>query len=311
LHGGYLEPRTWPCQAPALSSNPVSRAFDLRDFKKRAVRGAIRPGPIFSTNIKAKGKNMKRISITIGLCLVSVVAFSAIAAGSASAEPTLLLRLTKGEFPAFYALKTDGSDSFETAAGDKITCTNTEGDGEFENPHLGVILFIVKGCSTTVEGESGPCNTVEAKSEEGLIMLDDWVDHFGGVKLANGKEDPGILALRPEKYEIECSVAILGKVKIVITGAGVVGLLMTLTGEVPKINTPLSSFNILFKGTKGVQEDTEFLLPLKENELIKASLTADISIFGKEESIALNSTAHIGAFENSKKEATEVEIVEG
>jgi hypothetical protein len=264
-----------------------------------------------STNTNTKGNDMKRISIIIGLCLVSVVAISAIAAGSASAEPTLLLRLTKGEFPVTYFLVTDGNDTFETAAGDKISCTKTEGDGEFANPHLGVILFIVTGCEleAAVLGLKGPCNTVEEHSKEGLIMLDDWMDQFGGVKLPGGKEDPGAVALRPEKYEIECHTA-LGAIKTVITGAGVVGLFMTLEGTVPKVTTPYAMVNLVLKGAKGVQEDTEFLLPLNGNEILKASLTANVD-GGGAESIALTSTAHLGEFKNSAGGATEVEIIEG
>jgi hypothetical protein len=304
--------RTWPCQAPALSSNPVSHAFDY-EISRTSSSWSDTAETDFSTNIKPKGKNMKRIIITIGLCLVSVVAISAVAAGSASAEPALLLKLTKGAFPVTYLLVTDGNDTFETASGDKISCTKTEGDGEFANPHLGMILFIVTGCEVeaTVLGIKikGPCNTVEEHSKEGLIMLDDWMDQFGGVKLSNGKEDPGTISLRPEKYEIECHTSV-GVIKTVIAGAGVVGLIMTLEAGVPKVGTPYPMVNLVLKGTKGVQEDTEFLLPLNGNEILKTSLTANVDGSGVE-NIALSSTAHIGEFKNSTGEATEIEIIEG
>jgi hypothetical protein len=253
---------------------------------------------------------MKRISIIVGLCLVSAVALSAIAASSASAvEPTLLLRLTKGEFPVFYALKTDGNDHFETESGLSITCLKTEGDGSFETAHLGFILLEMTGCEAAAPFNGGMCNTVEAGSKEGLVMLDDWVDHFGGTRLGAGKEVPGLLLLTNAKFEIECHT-ILGIVKAAVTTPGTVGRLQTAGGELPKVNTPLKAYNIEFKGEKGIQEYKEFLFPLKNNELFTYNPKVKVD-GGAEQPVGLTSTSHIEKLENSKHEPTEVEIIEG
>jgi hypothetical protein len=252
---------------------------------------------------------MKRISNILGLCLIAAMAISAIAASGASAEPLLLVKLTKGEFPVFYALKTDGSDTFETESGFKITCTKTEGDGSFETAHLGFILLEMNGCEADAPFNGGMCNTVEASPKEGLVMLDDWVDHFGGTRLGAGKEVPGLLLLTNAKFEIECHT-ILGVVKAAVTTPGTVGRLQTAGGELPKVNIPLKAYNIEYKGEKGVQEYKEFLFPLKNNELVTYNPKARVE-GGAEQSVGLTTTAHIEKFENSKHEVTEVEIVEG
>jgi hypothetical protein len=271
---------------------------------------------------------MKRISTIVGLCLVAVVAFSAIGAATASATPpTLLLKITLGTYPANFTSTGVGNATLETANGNVVTCKKTDDTGVIGNKtgeedttlaHLGKVTILFLECSTTILGHTGPCGN---EGSSNMITLSNWEFHFGSTLKKAGEEDsavPGVLILVPNKtFSFECTeIPIIGKTTITVTGEGVAGILQT-TGspkEQPAVGTKYSALNLVFeKGTAaGSQRFTEFLLPLESNKLMTGlQLKSENSFEKKSENAAQESTDTLEKVENLKKEAAEIEIVTG
>jgi hypothetical protein len=260
---------------------------------------------------------MKRIGI-IGLCLMAVVAISAVAATTASAiPPELLLKLTSGNFPATFTLKGVGLATLKTANGNTITCQKTDDEGTFENAHLGKTTILFLECETTILGRKGPCGN---EGSANMITLKEWVTHFGTTLKEAGVEAsavPGALILLPGgKFSFECTeVPIIGKVTINVTGEGVAGLILTTGGATPKLSPETySALELVYEEstTTGNQKYTEFLLPLESNKLMSGlQLKSENSFEKKLENLAQVSTDVIEGFKSAAGGATNVEIVEG
>jgi hypothetical protein len=268
---------------------------------------------------------MKRISAIIGLCLVAVVAFSMVAAATASATaPTLLLKLTSGAFPATFISKNAGTSTstLRTANGNTVTCKKVSNKGTLENAHLGKVTIIFEECETTILGHKGPCGNISKTS----IELANAVFHFGSALKEKGVEAsavPGVLVLVPGgTFSFKCTeVPIIGEVTITVTGlglgtgeAGVVGLILTLAGTTPVVKTKYASVSLVYEeGAKaGEQKHTEFLLPLESNKLMSGiQLDSENSFEGKKENSAQVSTDSLEGFKNAAGGSTEVEVEEG
>jgi len=254
---------------------------------------------------------MKRISVIVGLCLVAVVAFSAVSAAVASAEPMeYLFQLKKAgsTFPGSFTGK-GGAAELQTA-GAKIKCTSSTvdtGGGVLETAHLGTVTVLFEGCKLETILGNFECTT--AGAAKGHIVLEKWVFHLGGIEVGT-ESRPGILILVPgEKFEFSCEVA-----TVKVTGKGVIGELQTITGGVPQLNTAYSSLNLVFanSGTTGVQKYKKFLISLGGGTLVEGSglqLEAENSLTKTKESAAQISSTSLEGFKNSAGEATEIELV--
>jgi hypothetical protein len=260
---------------------------------------------------------MKRISAIIGLCLAAVVAFSMVAAATASATaPTLLLKLTSGSFPATFTSRNVGSSILKTANGNTLTCKKVTNKGTLENAHLGKITVIFEECETTILGHKGPCGNISKTS----IELANAVFHFGSVlkeKKVEASAVPGLLVLLPGgSYSFKCTeVPIVGETTIQITGEGVVGLLLTTADATPVVKTKYAALSLVSEeeaGKTGSQKHTEFLLPLEDNKLMSGiQLDSENSFEKKLENSAGVGTDTLEGFKNAAGGTTEVEIEEG
>jgi len=252
---------------------------------------------------------MKRISVIVGLCVVAVVAFSAVSAAVASAEPMeYLFQFTKAgsAFPGSFTGK-GGAAELQTANA-KVKCTSSTvetGKGVLENAHLGTVTVLFAGCKLETVVGNFECTT--AGAIKGHITLEKWVYHLGGIEVGT-ESRPGILILVPEeKFEFSCEVA-----TVKVTGKGVIGELQTLAKTVPQLNVAYPSLNLVFEnsGTTGVQKYKKFLISL--GSLVEGSglqLEAENSLTKTKESAAQISTTSLEGFKNSAGEATEIELV--
>jgi hypothetical protein len=275
----------------------------------------------FDNQYKRKGKiSMKRISTIVGLCLIAVVAFSAIGAATASATPpTLLLKLTSGTFPAEFTSKSPTSNvaTLTTANGNTVKCTKVDNEGTLENAHLGKVTILFLECSTTILGHTGPCGNVPTMPK--MITLANAVFHLGSTLKEKGVEGsavPGVLVLIPGgTFSFKCTeIPIITETTITVTGEGIAGLLQTTSGGTPKVKEKLPAGNLVYEeGAKtGEQKYTEFLLPLESNKLMTGlQLKSENSFEKKLENSAQASVDTLEKFTNSEGKATEVELEEG
>jgi len=257
---------------------------------------------------------MKRISVIMGLCLMAIVAFSAVAAATASATPpTLLLKLTSGTYPATFTSKGETASTLETANKNTITCGKIDNEGTLENAHLGKVLILFLECSTTILDHTGPCGNNGSKTS---IMLPEAVFHFGSILLTPTEASPGVLVLLPGKeFSFECTeVPIIGKVTIKVTGEGIAGLVGVPGGGAAVPKTKYSALTLVYQAgsTTGTQKYTEFLLPLEENKVMTGlQLKSENSFEKKSENSSQSSNDTLEKFKNSTGGSTEVEIEEG
>jgi len=247
---------------------------------------------------------MKRISMILGVCLVALVAFSAVAAAGASAKE-VLFKLTSGSFPATFTSK-GGLAKLVTVGGTEVVCETVTNKGTLEDAHLGKVTILFEKCTTKTILGTFTCTTpVTPKENEskGHITITNALFHLG---LADPGPVPAILVLLPGgEIKFSCEI---GEVKV--TGEGVTGALQKTNGEVPKIGEAVSAANLVYEQTSnGKQKYTKFLLSLKSEELMESHLTSEI--FGTKEEAAQVSNDTLEKFENSAKGATSIELVEG
>ena len=191
---------------------------------------------------------MKRISI-VGLCLMAVFAFSAMAASSASAD--LKAQVKGGSIVGVTFLSSAGLAQLFTKAGSEIDCKDATNHGLFLSATLGNILIRFLGCSSS--GFS--CKTVGAGAGEIHLPLST-LFHLGLAHLTGATAGvPAAVILLGKVIEIECSV-----LKIKVQG-NLIGALQRNGQPVP-LNTPITDFNLNFQQTSnGVQHLRLILMP--------------------------------------------------
>jgi hypothetical protein len=225
------------------------------------------------------------------------------------ASKGLSFKLTRGEFPATFTSKS-GELSLETANGSTITCQKKVGTATLEDAHLGKTTTALDECETSILGHKGSCGNEGSKS---TITLKEWEFYIGS---ADPEGRPAIFTALPSgKFSFKCTeVPIIGEMTVSLTGEGLVGLLRTLSGTTPTLNTKYASLNIVYEqgSSAGTQKYTEFLLPASDDELMSGlQLKYENSFEKKSENLAQVLSESIEKLENSKKELTELEIMEG
>jgi len=247
---------------------------------------------------------MKHIRI-IGLCLVAVFAFGAVAAASASAEEVLFL-LGNGKFPATFTdkggaakLVTPGLGTVECK---EVTSKGTIGNGKREEEtgskkevaHLGQSEFKFKGCKFA---NVIACSNAAA---EEIVVASSWF-HLG---LVDPGDKPGILQLlpgAPETSEAGGEVKFTcGPEKVSVVG-DVIGELQNEKGASWPIGEHIKKPKLAFAEEKELQKYKEFLLSLTkpENILMKEQ---DLKANGK---LAIEvATGTLEAIKNSAGEET-------
>jgi hypothetical protein len=249
---------------------------------------------------------MKIIRI-IGLCLVAVFAFSAIAVASASATPEILFATPRGGFPGHFTSKNLPSPKniakLQTSK-HIVECTAHTNVGTITDAHLGSVTVTFTGCK---EGAI-PCQTVGAKSGEIIAPL---TFHLGLEHNSSSTEVPALLLLLPEvagkpEFKFECF-----GVPVVVKGS-VIGLLVTLAGAPVTTTVKYTSIQLNLKQIGGVQNSKEFLLSLVgggSGSLMSGIHLESSTAGGAFEEAGQESEDAIEKFENSTKESIELEFV--
>jgi hypothetical protein len=217
---------------------------------------------------------MKTIRL-LGACLTAILALSAIAAASASAE--ILFEEPAGGFPQTFAVDNAGAAiHLETASGVVASCTSWStnektGRGSIETAHLGKVKLALLGCKGTVLNMNVPCQSTGAKEGEIVVAS---TFHIG---LALPEKKAAVVLL-PENWTFTC----LG-VKVVVTG-DVIGLLENGGGEHVVVGEKREELYLKFFQKKGVQEQLEFELSLGGG--LMKELDLKVSIGGGAETLA-------------------------
>jgi len=246
---------------------------------------------------------MKRISVIVGLCLVAVVAFSAVAAGSASAKE-VLFKFTNGNIANGGTFTSVSGISILATANATVECEKDTNEGSFTNAHLGIVTVLFEGCKLKTLLGNFVCTT--AGKIAGHITLEKWEFHLG---LAEPGDIPAILVLVPGgSFKFSCEVA-----TVTVTGTGVIGALQNIKGEAAKVGEKVSEANLVYanNGKAGEQKYTKFIFSLGGGTVEKLNLEAENSITKSKEKASQESSDTLSKFTNSAKEATELELVEG
>jgi hypothetical protein len=198
---------------------------------------------------------MKRIHIT-GLCLMAVVALSAVAASDAAAGE-LLARVAGGGSVAGVTFLSSSATLplLLLHGGEEIHCKSVTNHGLFLNSTLGSILIRFLGCATFLSS----CKTTGAAAGEIHMPLTTTLFHFGlaHLTLSIGRI-PAMLILLEKHSNIEC-----GGLAILMLG-GVIGALRLDTGSHGPVllNAPFSTALLAFEQTSpGLQHLRLFLMP--------------------------------------------------
>ena len=218
---------------------------------------------------------MKTVKI-IGLCLVAVFAFSALAASSASATE-LLLSAATSTFSG-----SGGVSTLETLGGTTVKCTASTFSGSGTTAHLGTLSILFTTCISSIF----ICTGVNDQAGSKMITVGGELHLNLASTVAGGTPHSAILVL-VNPVSFNC-----GGVIIQVQG-NVIGLLRKADGVTPLVPPEnLVNGTIVFKksGT-GMQDDKVFLLALTapENEVMTAKL---------------ESKTGGGAFEESSQEGT-------
>lgn len=186
------------------------------------------------------------------MCFAAVLAFSAVAVGSASATE-LLASAASGSFKAV------GGEAKLFGAGE-VKCSSTTTSGTFEDAHLGKITVLFEGCKVGSIVCTGTKDTISGHiTFEGTYHID--LARSGPT----GEPHAAILVLIPVGSNVIFNCPLLGNIEV---KGSVIGLLFKKDGTrlVPTENF-LNSV-ISFKSAKSTkQEDQEFLLALSTPEL--------------------------------------------
>lgn len=209
---------------------------------------------------------MKRIRI-MAMCFAAVLAFSAIAAVSASATE-LLFSAATGTFSA------SGGES--TLIGtSEIKCTKTVTTGKLTNAHLGTITKTFEGCKVA----STPCGTTSPGTSGIIVFQGEF--HFNLARSSSTSEAHAamLILVNPSPFSFFCGI--LGKIEI---RGSVIELLFKKDGSRvvagdTLVGSRLRSLTTPAKSTK--QEDEEFFLALAtpENELMTGQ-KLEANVFG-------------------------------
>jgi hypothetical protein len=176
---------------------------------------------------------MRRMRI-IGLCLVSAVALSALAATSASAA----LPEFRPPFPKAFS-STSGKTVLETVKKFKMTCTSDRNTGEVTGPKTGTVVITFVGC--TIPG--APCSNVP--ETPGLVKTNTLVADLGYINKAT--KEVGLDLFNGNLIaQFTC-----GGVPVAVKGS-VIGKLT----PVNKIVNPPGGFTLKFAQAKGKQKIT-------------------------------------------------------
>jgi hypothetical protein len=277
---------------------------------------------------------MKRISI-IALCVMAVVALSAITASTAAAEETeekapaaALFKFTNGNISEGGTFAAKGSSTDELATKNiKVVCTggSTTESNSFEKEfgaHLGHSTIVFSGCSVTILGIKIECENESLG--KGKVRLLNWQWHLGWAWDPFVRRwlpvlaflFPGVGAKEPEpelgKFEFKC-----GSTTVTVTGNFAVGALYkTGTKEPVALKEKRSSVELVYQALEGKEAEikplfTLFYLPLTNKiDRIHVLEAENSTTKTKEEAVQISKDT-IEKFENVKKEATEIELVEG
>jgi hypothetical protein len=206
---------------------------------------------------------MKRIHV-IGLCLVAVFAFSAVAASAASAAEEYLFSA------ATFSFTSKGIagqiSKLLTVGGNTIECPEVLNKGETENAHLGKVRVEFKKCQAKTGLGNFGCKTGTVAEE----IVIDVPFHLGTTS-----ENAAVILLLPAAgIVINCGLA--GNITV---KGNVIGLLFKLDGTRLGLNEQVTSVNLMFldTGTTGVQDDKSITLSLGGGTLTNQHLTAEVS----------------------------------
>jgi len=274
---------------------------------------------------------MKRMTLIIGMCLASVVAFSAIGTAGAFANEHIpyLFKFSKGNINEGGTFTSKGATAeLATEGSEPVICETTENKGEFLGlkgtehesekigAHLGLVTIVFKKCSTKALGSSFKCGN-EGSSEN--ITLLKWLFHLvAGFDPTLNEWGPAILILIGKvnskneasgEFEFTCA----GVVKVVVKAKSITGVLVKSgTKELVKTKTLLASTGLNFAGEAGKKFKllfTKVYLPLQKEEETESTFESSISggAFKPSEEIAGDT---LEGFENSAKEKVELELEE-
>jgi hypothetical protein len=217
---------------------------------------------------------MKRIGI-IGLCFAAVLAFGAVAAATASAEPGFEME-AGAKLPGLMFHSVSGKGILETTSGGKVECQKDFNLGEFLTEHLVSLKVHFLECKAI----TGPCQNKGAES--GLILTELLLGHIGYIEENGGTTKHVGLLLEPQTgtldAEFECPIVGVQKV----TGS--------VVGEFPEnnakgekqYNVKRTNLELVFKQNKGKQALTTFQLPLGGNFMTGITLLNNGTTAGEE-----------------------------
>jgi hypothetical protein len=193
---------------------------------------------------------MTRIRM-VGLALVAVFAFSAIAVASASAIEVLLVLegggvITPGSVT--YTSKTEPGVPLviqTVKPGSKLACDEETNRGTITGPKTSESIVTVTGCESSVSGKKCQSGSVSGEIVETVDTK------LGIVKASN--EEYGVLADPSPAAKFECGAAFKQEIK-----GSVILSILKLNGGTVKLNTPFLTWDISGHQTKGVQSILKF-----------------------------------------------------
>jgi hypothetical protein len=259
------------------------------------------------------------MTLIIGMCLVSVVAFSAISAASAFAEEPMpyLFSFSKGDPNEGGTFTSTGSTKDVLATKEStVECENSTNTGEFEKElgrHLGRVTVIFHKC----KADGFNCGN-EGSSEN--ITLSKWLYHLvAGFDPKLGKWIPAILILIGQsttehkasgEFEFKCAGIITVKVK----GVGIPGALYKTGTETPlELGEAVEKADLVFQGESLKSFKllfTEVYLPLQKEKDTVGTFEAESTLTKKFEPAEQISRDTLEKFENAAKEKVSVDLTE-
>jgi hypothetical protein len=190
---------------------------------------------------------MKRIS-TVGLCLASVFALSAMAASSASATGLLLARVAGGGSIAGVSFLSLGEAALLTTHnGSAMRCTHVNNRGLFLSPTLGNILIQFVNCSTKTEAGTLECSSSGETANNIHLPLATTLFHLGLAHLSStvGKI-PAMVILLTKDVKLSCAS---GLAEILVLGAVIGALQLDPSEKRIPLNTPFANAVLNFEQT--------------------------------------------------------------
>jgi hypothetical protein len=184
----------------------------------------------------------------VGICAVVALVLSAVASGTASAEPVFLTKAVVAEGSSIPLTGTTGASLWEGANGSKIVCASGTVTGEVTGPQsLANTVFVLHGCETSgckVTGEGQPEGVVQSKVLAG--KLGGITGTLPGIKLFSQSEGKG--------GKVFVASTCSGAIPILYDGE-VTGSLSPSTGENAETGKLAASVKLTFAKTKtGIQK---------------------------------------------------------